>query len=166
MKKARVALVCVAVMVLAIAVYFLEPQVWYRQATIYRYEQQNGNWATFDYLTNSTSNGVFTDVYCQNRGAFNCKFDLVVQLTGATFIQNSSNPQISLQKAVLPVNLRSGQTHDTRLYFSIDQNVTIFNISIDVKPNQLFMRSTNSMWDGQNPLPYFESPYGFEADPY
>ncbi len=166
MKKALVAFVCVAVMVLAIAVYFLEPQVSYWQATNYRFERQNGNWVTHDLATNSTSNGVFTDIYCQNRGAFNCKFTLVVQLTGATFIQNGSNPQISPQKAVLPVNLLGGQTHGTRLYFSIDQNVTTFFISIGVKPNQLFMRSSNHMWDGQNPLPYFDSNYGFEPNAY
>lgn len=156
------ALVCVAIVVLTVAVvaevYSLEPQVWYNQATNYGYEQQNGNWVTYNSLTNSTSNGTFTDVFCQDTGSFSCKFTLTIELTGATFNQNSSNPLTSPQETELPISLHSGQSYSTRLYFSIDQNVTAFCISINVKPDQLFMRSLNNMWDSQNPCPTQNAP--------
>ena len=160
LRKALVVLGCVLLVVLAIAVaYSLEPQVWYSQATNYSYEKQSSGWVTYNDQTDSTSNGSFTDVYCQDKGSFSCKFTLVVQLTGASFILNNSTPQMSLQEAELPITLQGGQSTTTRLYFSIDQNVTIFYISIGVKPNQLFMQSRNVMFlgFGQNPLPYYKS---------
>ena len=166
----------VAVLVIAAAavIYFSAPEVWYWQAGNYRYEKQGAGWVTFNYETNSSSNGTFTAVYCQNKGSFDTKFDFVVKLTGAAFrTDTDSNPNIKETEADLSVTLHSQQAYSTRLYFSIDQNVSRFDISINLQPHQLFMRSRNTISPPTKPASLHEgylrriravqpSPHGLE----
>ena len=46
------------------------------------------------------------------------------------------------------------ESNSTQLYFSTDENDAGFAISLSLKTSQLFMRSTDWNWDGQNPIGY------------
>jgi len=148
--------VAVAILVVTgvLAIYSSEPVVKYWQATNYEYQRTSEGWVTFNFATNETSNGTFTTVYCQDTGLSDCRLDLIVRLTNATFLQNGTNQQTCGTVAKLSMTLQSGETNSTRLYFSIDQNANRFFILLTLKANQLFMRSNVANWDGQNPIPY------------
>jgi hypothetical protein len=119
-------------------------------------QKVNSQWHTF-FVENGTSNSqVFTQVYCQNKGLFEGNFQVTVNLVNATFVtSNTQSPQLTSSTSIkLPFTLRSGEKTQTTVYFTIDDNVTQFEISVLFQTNQLFIRNTEANYGGQSHFPY------------
>jgi len=158
--KILLGVVIIAILILATPsiIYFSEPQINYWNDT-YNYQKANGQWETIDYNHNNQKyNGTFITFGCLNKGTLNGKFDLIVRLTNATFIQNDTNNSWMIgAEAKLPITLHSMEEQNTNLYFSINEGANGFVVSLTLEPSQLFMRSIEANWDGQNPIPYTPS---------
>jgi hypothetical protein len=57
-------------------------------------------------------------------------------------------------EAQLSISLHAQRETFTNVYFKVNDSSTHFAISITFETNQLFIRSTECNWAGQNEFPY------------
>lgn len=134
-------------------IYFTEASIHY-SLDVYRYERIDDKW--YSILGNNPRlNGTRSSVHLENKGMFDGSFQLIIKLTNASFY-NAPFPKVVQQaneyKASVPLTLKAQQQIDEIYYFNVSGNH--FMISIDVQTDQLFLRSTQSNWGGQNTFYY------------
>jgi hypothetical protein len=162
MKRKRLAIIAIAfILVVSVVAYVAEPEVSY-SLNPYQYRKTGDTWNTFNYSSNQTSSQIFTTVHCQNKGGFDASFYVILTLTNARFNQtsNQSDTLVNDTTAKISYILHGQEKVDTNVYFSVDNNATNFKISISFQSNQLFMRSSEGNWGGQDTFYYDETSDG------
>ncbi len=133
-------------------IYFTEASIQY-SLDVYTYERIDGNWHSI-LGNNARLNGTLSNVHIENKGLFDGAFRLIIKLTNASFY-NTSLPvsqQNDVNEAIIPLTLKAQQEIDELFYFNVTG--TQFIISIDMQPDQLFLRSTEANWGNQNTFHY------------
>jgi hypothetical protein len=159
MKRKRLAIIGIAfILVVSVSAYVAEPEVSY-SLNPYQYRKIGDTWNTFNYSSNQTSSKVFTTVHCQNKGGFDANFYVILTLTDAHFNQtnNQSYSLVNETTAKISYTLHGQEKTNTDVYFIVDSNATGFKISISFQSNQLFMRSSEGNWGGQDTFYYGET---------
>jgi hypothetical protein len=150
-----VALITV-VAVSAVLVWLTEANIRYAFNVDYSYQKDGGRWVTVDSINDKQMNGTFVNIECKNHGYFEGSFNLIVTFTNAMFSTTTAKPyeQVNGTTAKFSYKLLAGESRDTDVYFTIDDNATGFLISLWFESSQIFLRSSEGNWLGVNTLYY------------
>ncbi len=163
------AIIIISILIaLIVGGYFSVPSVnyWVQPYTI----QKNDNeWASYYWMDDPHLSGSFLTLHLANRGLFDASFTISLKATNASFNEKLV-PQAQLvgdHHLKIPYNLHAWEETETTIYFSVDNSLLSnssvenphnwFEISVDFEPNQLFIRSTEGNWMGQNTFRYYEN---------
>jgi hypothetical protein len=152
-----IAILLLACISIPLFLYSVEPAVNY-SLNAYSYRKVDGNWCMINYLNSQTYNQTFTTLHCKNSGVFNASYSVIVTFSNANVTQNPSHPYeiIDGTTAKLSYTLQSQEIADRDVCFSVDSNITSFEITISLQTGQFFMRSSEANWGGQNTFYYDE----------
>jgi hypothetical protein len=114
-----IGLIGILVMASFVTIYFTEASVFYRLDP-YIYQKIGSQWYTFFPNFNQSSpriNGTFTRIECQNKGLFDSTFNILIELTNATFSENSLLPSqfVDSNTVKLSYSLHSQEGTQTKL---------------------------------------------------
>jgi len=154
-RSSAIFLIAVLVVSTSALVYFSMPDIHYYSYSILTEYQKNGDhWYTIYVEDNSSLNGTFTTISCQNKGLFASSFSIIITLENAYFSSNQgeSNGETNGTVAEIPYILQPMEENITAIPFVI--NSTHFTISISVKTSQTFIRYSEDNWAGQSVFQY------------
>jgi hypothetical protein len=139
-----------------------EASIYYGFNYDYKYLKENGNWVTFDWSNNKTKEGMVLSVECYNRGLIDGNFNIVIELTNATFSPQTPElyTQINNSVAKFPLTLNTGEHQTLDVHFKVSGDVTHFDAKVSFESRQALIRSTEDNWGGVNMMHYFSSDSG------
>jgi len=97
-------------------------------------------------------------IYCKNGGQIDGDFYLVLTFVNASFSNQTAKPYAQVDNATVKFRflLHKGDSNQKLVYFSVNENMDKFSISISLekmnffdmlKPNQMYPTSLNYEWD-------------------
>ena len=162
------AIIIIAILITAIVgAYFSSPAVNY-SVLPYTIQKTDNQWTSYWWTDDPHLSGSFLKLQLTNQGLFDASFTISLKATNASFNENSA-PQAQLvgdHNLKIPYTLHAWEEKETTVYFAVDnsllsnssvENPHWFEISVDFEPNQLFIRSTEGNWMGQNTFTYYEN---------
>ena len=124
--------------------------LWLNEASInygfnvdYKYEKQGDQWFTVDVNSNNHMNDTFININCANAGYLDGTFSLIIKLTNAMFSTKTQQPYEQIDSNTVKVTyiLHQNERKSPNIYFTIEENVISFVISLSIEHGQTLMRS-------------------------
>jgi hypothetical protein len=161
-RKIAIAIVLIGVIAISASLVWLtEADIRYGFNMDYEFQMKDGQWVTVNWIDNQQMNGTFVNIECGNRGYSSGSFSLIVTFTNATFSATAEPyEQINSTTAKISYTLAANEARSTNVYFTINDGVKSFLVSVWFESGQVFQRSTESNWLGINTLDYELQPDG------
>jgi hypothetical protein len=163
-KRQKILLSALLIVIIASSVgalYFTETSINYGFNYDFYYKQENGKWYTGNWISGNRTDGMLVSVECHNVGQTAGAFSIVLEFTNAHFSNQTQDTyqQESSTKAKFPLSLQAGGNHAIDAYFTIDENVTQFEVKVSFEGNQPFIRGSESNFAGIDTMTFAYQTY-------
>ncbi len=126
------------------------------------YKQDGNNWVTVNWITNTSTNGMFLSVECANSGLMDGTFTITVEFANASFNTTTTQPytQVGESTVKFPMNLHGHEHKTIGVNFSIENNVTNFQLKVLFESTQFLIQSNENNAHNSNTMDFAKDESG------